>query len=70
MHMPRSMGCFRHVGWDMVAYPVNYRTGRTLTPDLLQLGGNLAQIDGAMREWVGLVAYRLLGRTDALLPSP
>jgi uncharacterized SAM-binding protein YcdF (DUF218 family) len=70
MHMPRSMGCFRHVGWDIVAYPVNYRTGRTLTPDLLQLGGNLAQIDGAMREWVGLVAYRLLGRTDALLPSP
>jgi hypothetical protein len=22
------------------------------------------------KEWVGLLAYRLMGRTDALLPAP
>ena len=24
----------------------------------------------ALREWIGLVAYRMLGRTDAVFPAP
>ena len=27
-HMPRSVGVFRQAGWDVVPWPVNYRTGR------------------------------------------
>jgi hypothetical protein len=30
----------------------------------------LARTDMGLREWMGLVAYRLSGRTDALLPGP
>jgi hypothetical protein len=30
----------------------------------------LMQLDRAAKEWIGLVAYRLMGNTDALFPSP
>ena len=70
VHMPRAVGCFRRVGWTILPYPVDYHTGRSITPDLFDLAENLALFERAMREWVGLVAYRLLGRTDALFPAP
>jgi len=30
---------------------------------------NLGILDSAVREWVGLFAYRITGRTDRLLPG-
>jgi hypothetical protein len=30
----------------------------------------LGQFEWGFREWLGLVSYRLMGRTDALLPAP
>jgi uncharacterized SAM-binding protein YcdF (DUF218 family) len=69
-HMPRAMGCFRHVGWAVTAFPVDYHTGRALTPDRFELADDLALLDHGMREWVGLVAYRLMGRIDSLFPGP
>jgi hypothetical protein len=30
----------------------------------------LKRLDTATREWVGLLIYRLTGRTDALFPAP
>jgi uncharacterized SAM-binding protein YcdF (DUF218 family) len=68
-HMPRAVGCFRHVGWAVVAYPVDYRAGAPwwATPGLAR---HLATLDFALHEWVGLVAYRLLGRIDAAFPGP
>jgi hypothetical protein len=30
----------------------------------------LFQFDAAAKEWIGLIAYRLIGRTDALFPGP
>jgi hypothetical protein len=27
-------------------------------------------LDYGLREWVGLLAYRLAGKTDALFPAP
>jgi uncharacterized SAM-binding protein YcdF (DUF218 family) len=70
-HMPRSVGCFREAGWRVVAWPVNYTTGRD--PALWWYGpfpARLNQAEWALREWVGLLAYRLMGRTDALFPAP
>jgi uncharacterized SAM-binding protein YcdF (DUF218 family) len=68
-HMPRAVGCFRHVGWNVVPYPVDYRTGRSLA-GRMWLGQNLVDLDEAAHEWVGLVAYRLFGRIDTFFPGP
>jgi uncharacterized SAM-binding protein YcdF (DUF218 family) len=71
-HMPRAIGCFRQVGFPVTAYPVDFRTRGPA--DLLRLHGTLVggfeQFELAIKEWVGLVAYRLSGRIDAMLPSP
>jgi len=76
-HMPRSIGAFRQAGWNVTAYPVDYRTEGTVEwsrvlsglaePDVAQ---RLVEFDMAVKAWVGLIAYRLLGRTDRLLPTP
>jgi uncharacterized SAM-binding protein YcdF (DUF218 family) len=70
-HMPRSVGCFRRAGWDVTPWPVNYSTapggqGWFDPPFSFRLG----QAEWAVREYVGLIAYRLLGRTSALFPAP
>lgn len=70
-HMPRSVGVFRAAGWrEIVPWPVNYRTGHTWqvwydAPFPERLG----QFEWAFREWLGLIAYRLMGRTESLLPE-
>ncbi len=68
MHMPRAVGCFRQVGWQVLPYPVDYRTEARPRPDF-QLSDHLELVDVAAKEWVGLAAYRLLGRTAALFPG-
>jgi uncharacterized SAM-binding protein YcdF (DUF218 family) len=70
-HMPRAIGVFRRQGWPVVAWPVDYTTTGRLWPGKgIELAGELAMIDRGAREWAGLVAYRLLGYTDALFPGP
>ena len=70
-HMPRAMGVFRKAGWHVTAWPVNYRTGPGVTEWLdPSLGARLQGLEWNLREWVGLLAYRLLGRTDAVFPAP
>ncbi len=71
-HMPRSVGVFRRIGFMVEAYPVDYRTrgiedlGR-LFPSL---GEGLRRGDAATREWIGLLMYRVAGRTNELFPGP
>jgi uncharacterized SAM-binding protein YcdF (DUF218 family) len=71
-HMPRSVGIFRHVGFPVVPYPVAYRTfgdGREFR-GYVSILDRLALLDLGVREWIGLLAYRLAGKTDALFPAP
>ncbi|MFD2262572.1 YdcF family protein [Lacibacterium aquatile] len=69
-HMPRSVGIFRQIGWNVTAYPVDYGTA----PD--GEGASYAVLDGmnathwAIREWLGLLYYRLMGRTAEIFPHP
>lgn len=72
-HMPRSVGVFRAVGWSVIPYPVDYRTtGRIQIDDHPNAGTGrrLADLDLAMHEWVGLIAYYLFARTRELFPAP
>ncbi|MBI5164390.1 MAG: YdcF family protein [Magnetospirillum sp.] len=69
VHMPRSVGVFRAVGWPVTAWPVDYlSTGR---PRLqFNPGAGRGALAGALHEWTGLIAYRLRGWTNALFPAP
>ncbi|RFC65118.1 YdcF family protein [Fulvimarina endophytica] len=71
-HMPRAVGCFRQVGFDVVPYPVDYRTpaGADVWRPSTATTRNLEKVHFAIREYLGLLAYRLAGRTDALIPAP
>jgi uncharacterized SAM-binding protein YcdF (DUF218 family) len=70
-HMPRAVGLFRKAGFAVEPYPVDWRVGEGADVFALsQAASGLARIDTAMREWMGLLAYRLVGRTDALFPGP
>ncbi|MGK2922285.1 MAG: YdcF family protein [Methyloceanibacter sp.] len=71
-HMPRSMGAFRQAGFYVEPWPVDYRTRGMvdLTRPFDKVSEGLRRVDTAMREWVGLFAYWLTGRTDALFPAP
>ena len=71
-HMPRSVGLFRKAGFDVEAYPVDWRLGAR--EDLLTLshvaGDGFVRADLAVREWMGLIAYWATGKIDDLLPGP
>lgn len=72
MHMPRSMGIFRKAGFDVIAYPTDYRTlgdARDWLPSL-DASRSLRNLDTSAHEWVGLLGYWLTGKTDALFPAP
>jgi uncharacterized SAM-binding protein YcdF (DUF218 family) len=67
-HMPRSVGLFRKAGWSVIPYPVDFYTTKSfnLTFDLREIG----KFSIGMREWLGLIVYRVTGATLALFPSP
>ncbi len=71
-HMPRAIAVFRAAGFAVEAYPVDWRTVGPV--DAVRPFGSLAQglqrTDTAVREWVGLLAYRLTGKTSELFPAP
>lgn len=70
-HMPRAIGCFRQVGFPVEAYPVGWRTAKAIDFRADRtLGDGLKRLDAAAYEWIGLAAYRMTGKTPALLPSP
>jgi uncharacterized SAM-binding protein YcdF (DUF218 family) len=71
-HMPRSVGTFRQAGFDVVPYPVDFRTRDRgdLTRFFTGIGGCLERVDFAVKEYIGLAAYRLSGRSNALFPAP
>ncbi len=71
-HMPRAMAVFRAANFDVEAYPVDWRTrgpNDAMSP-FLTLGDGLGRTDTAVREWIGLLAYRLAGKTRELFPGP
>ena len=71
LHMPRAVGCFRVAGFQAEPYPIEFRTVQS-HPFAFFVPGAAAlyDLDIATKEWIGLVAYRLMGKTDALFPGP
>jgi len=70
-HMPRAMGTFRKAGWHILAYPTDYGT----SPDFeWRYGFNffhgMGKLTQAVHETLGLIFYRITGKTDAFFPAP
>ncbi|OYU20425.1 MAG: hypothetical protein CFE34_00160 [Rhodobacteraceae bacterium PARR1] len=66
-HMPRAVAAFCAAGWTgLIPYPVDYRSPGDRAG--WRFSENAEALATALREWIGLAAYRLTGRaTD---PSP
>jgi uncharacterized SAM-binding protein YcdF (DUF218 family) len=65
--VPRSVGIFRKLDWPVVPVPVAYKSDAHQS---FFLGDNLHELDRGSHEWLGLLVYRLTGKTDALFPAP
>ena len=69
-HMPRSVGIFCKAEWPVIPYPVDHQTKKG---DLLRIDFNLASnlktLKMGIKEWLGLFAYYLSGKTTSLLPK-
>ena len=73
-HMPRSLGCFKKEGLNVMPYPVDYKTNLHVFNNLewdsfLPTSGNQSRFSVALHEWLGLIAYRLSGFTDSFFPG-
>lgn len=71
-HMPRSIGVFRKAGFDVEAYPVDWRSRGWIDAAIPfdRLSTGLARTDTALHEWWGLLVYRLTGKSAELFPGP
>jgi len=70
-HMPRSVGVFRKIGWNVIPYPVDYQTSGELRFDWkFSIMENFLENSRGLREWLGLIAYRMTGKTATLFPKP
>jgi len=69
-HMPRSVGVFCKQQWPVIPYPVDHATSPSNEISLSwALAEHLESLKIGTREWLGLLAYYVTGKTTALLPS-
>jgi uncharacterized SAM-binding protein YcdF (DUF218 family) len=64
-HMPRAMAVAKELGWtDIIPVPVDYRTNGQyrIAPRRLDVLGEMYRSSIAIKEIIGLNAYRFLGR--------
>ncbi|MCP8884029.1 YdcF family protein [Devosia sp. XJ19-1] len=71
-HMPRSVGLFRAQGVPVIPWPTDYRSigNEVLGPDLANPSRNFETASIAIREWIGLLIYRLTGQIEEVFPAP
>jgi uncharacterized SAM-binding protein YcdF (DUF218 family) len=67
-HMPRSVGLFRRQGWQVVPYPVNYASS-PINPRSAGFRQNLDELSAALKEWIGMLANRVLGHSNEWFPA-
>ncbi len=61
-HMPRSMATFAKAGWNVTAYPVDFRSAPQAPWNEYSLWQGAERWQLALHERLGLLAYRLTGR--------
>tara|TARA_Y100000588_G_scaffold351169_1_gene402790 strand:+ start:1870 stop:2388 length:519 start_codon:yes stop_codon:yes gene_type:complete len=69
--MPRAFGVYKKTGWNIVPYPVDFRTSGKLDFDATTF--SLQEVENlsiGVREWLGLFAYWVTGQTGVIFPGP
>jgi hypothetical protein len=69
-HMPRAVAVLRALNWPVIPYSVDQRTVGKYEFELswdLDVASQLEATDVAVKEYVGLLAYRLFGWTNEAL---
>ena len=61
-HMPRAMASYRKAGWNVAAYPVDFRAGLQTPWWEYSLSQGTQRWQLALHELIGYGAYRLVGR--------
>jgi len=61
-HMPRAMAAFQKAGWNVTAYPVDYRTGGVTPWASYSLITGAEHWEVLLHEYLGLMAYTISGR--------
>lgn len=71
-HMPRSVGLFRKAAFPVVPWPVDYRTSGREGVGVFRdnPADSLQNTTLALREWMGLIAYKFVGRINSVFPGP
>jgi uncharacterized SAM-binding protein YcdF (DUF218 family) len=64
-HMPRAVGVFRKLGWDVIPYPTDYFTagkgGKTGSSYIT----NMLMAQAALKEYIGIAVYSLTDKWKA-----
>ena len=69
-HMPRAMGSFCGAGWtNLIPYATDYRSDSFWTDIGWSPAENLHLLNTTVKEWIGLLAYRITGRLSAGFPA-
>ena len=69
--MPRAFGTFEKAGINVTPYPVDYKYGKYIKNFTLNFNFTARNqlLNNAIYEWVGLIYYKLLNRTDSFFPG-
>ena len=68
-HMPRSMGVFCGLGWQVTPYPVDHQYRQQSWLPKWNLTDHLWELERITQEWIGLVVYRITGKTQTFFPK-
>jgi uncharacterized SAM-binding protein YcdF (DUF218 family) len=71
-HMPRAVGLFRMAGFAVEPYPVDWRLAGAADLRRIQVFfvEGMRRVDIGTREWLGLAAYWISGKTSEFFPGP
>lgn len=65
--VPRCIAVFRKLKWPVIPWSVAYKAD---ADNEQHLGTNLKALDRSVHEWIGLLFYRMTGKSDELFPRP
>ena len=66
-HMLRVINIAEKVNWHLIPYPVDFRTGTKINFGIsFNFLKNIKNFDLAFHEYIGLISYYLLNRTDRI----